>query len=783
LGQLLRPLPPAVRQQLEAELAAVARPLSLLAVLQGAGCDVAVRQLAGVLLARQLPSCWPSLVASECELLRAGMLSTLTSLGEGSEDSQALVRGVADCAACVALCIASVGNVVWTELFLWMRSAAAGGLSASDSGQWAQRRAFLHLLESLLVSTPWKSLLEPHLAELSELLCRMALSVACEAPAGSRAVAVACAKHAVEVLGSSGAALVRSEEAARSFYKGPVATVLLSDTVVGSESLCEAALEALARAAGADELLLADATFYDVQPPGLPPAELCGAVRLALGAALAQRGDRRQLALRLLHCIADSHSRLLVTCTAAGRLSAEQVLRTLVEAVAPDEALARSDEHEGAAFPPETTSAAEWGAEYGLLSRIAKRLPDRLVLPVVYRSACRSLACANELDGSSDDKELAAAAKAAAGLAAVRAVMPSCAAAVRKQLHRVARLVLRGLADPALHPVAFALTADLCGLVPAETRCGSARLADRLLPPLLQQLRGLQVRDRAFPQALAALEAACPAPRSSAFGVRRGAAALPFRPPHVGTTAMAWTCEKLQELLSLPAGCASGSGDGWWDSADGCEAMSFRLCTLLGTLVRRQQVLPRRTCAAHDEVADFGRKVALVLRSALASAQGSASVSAALETSGAWLRLAAESGFASRLSGGQSAADPQQELLALCLQTAEQGLKDTGGPGRVEAEASVRFFVALGASAQAHLLPSTTLSSSAQTGAILGAGLERCARQPSPGLLAALAALAATAPDGLAVIFGAEPEWERLASLLRACLASPELRSAAAELA
>ncbi|CAE8654093.1 unnamed protein product, partial [Polarella glacialis] len=520
LGRLLRPLPPAVRQQLEAELAAVARPLSLLAVLQGAGCDVAVRQLAGVLLARQLPSCWPSLVASECELLRAGMLSTLTSLGEGSEDSQALVRRVADCAACVALCIASVGNVVWTELFLWMRSAAAGGLSASDSGQWAQRRAFLHLLESLLVSTPWKSLLEPHLAELSELLCRMALSVACEAdvalqaPAGSRAVALACAKHAVEVLGSLGAALVRSEEAARSFYKGPVATVLLSDTVVGSESLCEAALEALARAAGADELLLADATFYDVQPPGLPPAELCGAVRLALGAALAQRGDRRQLALRLLHCIADSHSRLLVTCTAAGRLSAEQVLRTLVEAVAPDEALVRSDEHEGAASelqlvlslpkPPllqsGVRSLVNYSAEYGLLSRIAKRLPDRLVLPVVYRSACRSLACANELDGSSDDKELAAAAKAAAGLAAVRAVMPSCAAAVRKQLHRVARLVLRGLADPALHPVAFALTADLCGLVPAETRCGSARLADRLLPPLLQQLRGMQVRDRAFPQ-------------------------------------------------------------------------------------------------------------------------------------------------------------------------------------------------------------------------------------------------------------------------------------------
>ncbi|CAE8627387.1 unnamed protein product, partial [Polarella glacialis] len=645
--------------------------LVAVSVLQGAGCDVAVRQLAGV--------------ASECELLRAGMLSTLTSLGEGSGAKSGGLRSFLDLLkACVALCIASVGNVVWTELFLWMRSAAAGGLSASDSGP--ETGVGEHSLEEPL---------------------GMALSVACEAdvalqaPAGSRAVALACAKHAVEVLGSLGAALVRSEEAARSFYKGPVATVLLSDTVVGSESLCEAALEALARAAGADELLLADATFYDVQPPGLPPAELCGAVRLALGEETGGSwlcGCCTALQTPTPGCP-------LVTCTAAGRLSAEQVLRTLVEAVAPDEALVRSDEHEGAAFPPETTSAAEWGAEYGLLSRIAKRLPDRLVLPVVYRSACRSLACANELDGSSDDKELAAAAKAAAGLAAVRAVMPSCAAAVRKQLHRVARLVLRGLADPALHPVAFALTADLCGLVPAETRCGSARLADRLLPPLLQQLRGMQVRDRAFPQALAALEAACPAPRSSAFGVRRGAAALPFRPPQVGTTAMAWTCEKLQELLSLPAGCASGSGDGWWDSADGCEAMSFRLCTWPTSDARR---------------------------------------------------LAAESGFASRLSGG---------------------LKDTGSPGRVEAEASVRFFVALGASAQAYHYSVEYGADWRHLGRRAGALLAA-----AESWAAALAALAATAPDGLAVS-KAEPEWERLASLFRACLASPELRSAAAELA
>ena len=49
-----------------------------------------------------------------------------------------------------------------------------------------------------------------------------------------------------------------------------------------------------------------------------------------------------------------------------------------------------------------------------------------------------------------------------------------------------------------------------CGLVPVETRCGSARLAERLLPPLLQQLKLLQLRDVAFPHALAALEAACP---------------------------------------------------------------------------------------------------------------------------------------------------------------------------------------------------------------------------------------------------------------------------------
>ena len=88
---------------------------------------------------------------------------------------------------------------------------------------------------------------------------------------------------------------------------------------------------------------------------------------------------------------------------------------------------------------------------------------------------------------------------------------------MKKQLHRISRLVLRALAQPALHVVAFALVADLCALIPAETRCGSARLTERLLPPLLQQLQYLQLRDPAFPHALAALEAACPsnpAPRT-----------------------------------------------------------------------------------------------------------------------------------------------------------------------------------------------------------------------------------------------------------------------------
>ena len=36
-------------------------------------------------------------------------------------------------------------------------------------------------------------------------------------------------------------------------------------------------------------------------------------------------------------------------------------------------------------------STAEWGLEYALLARMSKRMPDKLVLPIIYRIACRSL--------------------------------------------------------------------------------------------------------------------------------------------------------------------------------------------------------------------------------------------------------------------------------------------------------------------------------------------------------------------------------------------------------
>lgn len=501
LGQLLVTLSPRTRLRLEKKCLIDTHPLQLFAVLSDATATAAVRQLAGVLLAKQIPSYWSIGPVSERLKLQNGLLVALDSL----DCDGAVIRSLVDCTACLANCLA-IDGVAWQDLFLWMRGiasetrltngvgthcghnhcssfsstspAAPAGYSQSclqSSQSIRKRRAFLYLLDRLLESAPWKDFLEPHVMELSELLYRMAMLARTKGDGisdGMQEDEFACSKHALESLGSL-ASVVRGEDDAQVFHYR-IVQVLLSHEIIGSE-LCESALEALSRAAAADELLIADTSFYN---PALAPEELCPVVRLGLSASVTQRGQRRNLALRLLHSIADSHSCLLCT-SRGGQLSADEVLRILIEDVAPDEVRLKSFDSDGP-FPVEAASAAEWGAEYALLAQISKRMPDKLILPVIYRFACRSLS------GTDVPVKLAA-------FAALRAVLVGCMASVKKQLQRIARLVLRALMDSQLHAVTFVLIADLCGLIPAETRCGSCRLAERLLPPLLQQLQTLQL--------------------------------------------------------------------------------------------------------------------------------------------------------------------------------------------------------------------------------------------------------------------------------------------------
>ena len=382
LGQLLVTLSPRTRLRLEKKCLIDTHPLQLFAVLSDATATAAVRQLAGVLLAKQIPSYWSIGPVSERLKLQNGLLVALDSL----DCDGAVIRSLVDCTACLANCLA-IDGVAWQDLFLWMRGiasetrltngvgthcghnhcssfsstspAAPAGYSQSclqSSQSIRKRRAFLYLLDRLLESAPWKDFLEPHVMELSELLYRMAMLARTKGDGisdGMQEDEFACSKHALESLGSL-ASVVRGEDDAQVFHYR-IVQVLLSHEIIGSE-LCESALEALSRAAAADELLIADTSFYN---PALAPEELCPVVRLGLSASVTQRGQRRNLALRLLHSIADSHSRLLCT-SRGGQLSADEVLRILIEDVAPDEVRLKSFDSDGP-FPVEAASAAEWG--------------------------------------------------------------------------------------------------------------------------------------------------------------------------------------------------------------------------------------------------------------------------------------------------------------------------------------------------------------------------------------------------------------------------------------
>ena len=695
LGQLLLPLSHETRQSLEKKCLE-SHPLQLLAVLSDARPTTpAVRQLAGVLLAKQIPSFWSEAnsmgaLQDEKAKLQTGLISLLLALDsmDPYEWDPGAIRSLVDCTACVANCLA-VNGVVWQDLFLWMREIASDtrmtqGSNMSDGlagSSTRRRRAFLYLLDRLLESAAWQDLLEPHVMEVSELLCRIAML----APVRGAADALqplgedfACSKHALESLGSL-AVVVRGEDAARIFHH-QVVKLLLSPSVVGSE-LCESALEALSRAAAADELLIADPSFYHL---GLAPEELCPVVQLGLTAAVSQRGERRLLALRVLYSVAESHSRLLCTSQKAGQLSADEVLQTLVEHVAPDEVRARSSTDSNP-FPAEATSAAEWGAEYALLVRISKRLPDKLVLPSIYRIACQSLA------GSDVSVKLAA-------FASLRAILVGCMSSVKKQLQRIARLVLRALTDSQLHSVTFVLIADLCGLVPVETRCGSCRLAERLLPPLLQQLQLLQLRDRAFPSALKALEAAG-SPQSGLSKAR-----LPAFRAQSSVVAITWTAQKLEELLC--------SGETLQTSPDIWDGIATRLCTLLAALVHRQPPAKRN---GDKSLKALGAKMAVILHRILLSGCSLECRSMALEASGAWMKLCQSDIVC---SDGLKCRE-LQELFSISLRAAERGLQDGD---TVTADAALRFVMSLGA-------PSP--------GAAFTAGLEQCARNPTAALLQA----------------------------------------------
>ena len=136
-----------------------------------------------------------------------------------------------------------------------------------------------------------------------------------------------------------------------------------------------------------------------------------------------------------------------------------------------------------------------------------------------------------------------------------------------------------------------------------------------------------------------------------------------------------------------------------------CDSIAQRLCALISVLAPRQHC-NRQTA---DSVKTIGLRIAAVLQQVLTSAYGRETRSAALEASGAWIKLMVDTG------------SKCPEFLSTCLQAVEHGFDETALVS-VSAEASLRFCVALGP-----LLPSP--------GAVVVAGLESCARQPRPDLL------------------------------------------------
>lgn len=120
LGQLLVTLSPRTRLRLEKKCLIDTHPLQLFAVLSDATATAAVRQLAGVLLAKQIPSYWSIGPVSERLKLQNGLLVALDSL----DCDGAVIRSLVDCTACLANCLA-IDGVAWQDLFLWMRGIAS----------------------------------------------------------------------------------------------------------------------------------------------------------------------------------------------------------------------------------------------------------------------------------------------------------------------------------------------------------------------------------------------------------------------------------------------------------------------------------------------------------------------------------------------------------------------------------------------------------------------------------------------------------------------------------
>jgi len=729
LARALQPLPGQVRADVEQELEASGSAVLLMHILSDRTYScLEVRQLAGVVLARRLPQHWHDLPHQTQTDIEQQLLQLLPSMHEAQVigDDTRLLRTVAECAWQVARSRAMASGAIWQGLLDWLRAVGVACHKCHSSGRPLPEqlgKVFLYLLERLGTCPPWQAILRPSTPEILQLLSDMVTS-GLSAPSE-------LAKDAALSLGSVSRALVQGEDLA-TYSRRVLEEVLLSQAVLQSDVMCEAALEALALAAGSDELLVADPGCCCYQPLQKgAPAELCGVVRLALIAAVQHKGRRRELGLRLLHSIADSHARLLVVVDRRGKLSAEAVVLPLIEMMAASEIACAGDE-QVFAFG---SAVAEWGEEYAVLSCMARRLPDRLMLPPVYRCALRAY---------SDDSKPPAA--RIASLSALRAIMPYCGSLVRKHLSRVAKLVLRTLADMQLHFLSFAVVADLFSIAPAEARCGSMRLRERVLMPLLAQMQAITAHDVAYPQAIAALEAACKLSHAGTL--------LALKPPQSGIVLATWLAARLQELVNAQAVTA--------------EDQLRRLCALLTAVVQHHTRDIRASPGLHASLTAG-------LRLALVKTQSTESRGAVLITAGAMLS------YETQLPQGSAAAIAQQELLRGCLQLLEVGLctskVSTEAAPAVSAEDASRFIASLGPGGQARIA-----AAGFQMNKVLSFAFERLAEEPSTGLLLGLADV--VSPSAGAVLGkDFDKQWPRLVPLLVSCLSDSGLRRSAGELA